>query len=211
MEDAIEEKQKIDRADWGKKFVGELKDMLIGAAFPLMLMLILSATVVSFVAYSSDEDVALKIVILAVGEAMIIAANVIFGKQNGSAAYKKTLQNGNKRKVGSADTGAKLYIGEYSPVKGVIIPLISCFPFIVFQIINAAYANDVCKFALMYVFGWAYFPFKLAKLSEWLNLLMIIPFAGVHLGAYIFGADREKKKLEQLAAADEIKGGREGK
>ena len=188
----------------GKKILLELKDLLMGAAFPFMLSLILCSTIISYVGYGGD-DLGLKIVVLLVGEVMIIAATVIFGKQNGAVAYKKTVQNGNKRKVGANDDASRLYIGEYSLIKGVLIPLISCIPFIIFQIVEGAYHNDVCEFALMYVFGWAYFPLKLAKVSQWLNFIWIIPYAGVHLGAYIWGGKTEKKKQDQLAAAEEAK------
>lgn len=169
-----------------------------------MLSLILSSTVISYVGYGG-KDLGLKIVVLLVGEVMVIAALVIFGKQNGATAYKKTVQNGNKRKVGANDVGSRLYIGEYSLVKGAIIPVISCIPFIIFQIVEGAFHNSVCEFALMYAFGWAYFPFKLAGVSQWLNFIWLIPYAGVHLAAYIWGGKTEKKKQDQLAAAEEVK------
>ena len=70
----------------------EIKDVLAGAAFPFMLTLILSATVLNFIAYGGD-DLGIQILILVVGEIMIIVATVIFGKQNGVTAYKKTIQN----------------------------------------------------------------------------------------------------------------------
>ena len=194
----------MENKDFGKKFLLELKDLLVGAAFPFMLSLILCSTIISYVGYGGD-DLGLKIVILLVGEIMIIAATVIFGKQNGATAYKKTVQNGNKRKVNANDDGSRLYIGEFSLVKGALIPLIACIPFIIFQIVEGAYHNDVCEFALMYAFGWAYFPFKLAGVSQWLNFIWIIPYAGVHLGAYIWGGKTEKKKQDQLAAAEEAK------
>jgi len=201
----LENREKLTSKEWGKKILLELKDMLIGAAFPFMLTLILSATIISYSAYGNEEELGLKILVLVVGEILIIAATVIFGKQNGVTAYKRTVQNGNKRKVNSADLGSRLYIGEYSLVKGVLIAVISCVPFIIFQIVGAAYPNDICEFVLMYVFGWAYFPFKLAGLSEWLNLIWVIPFAGVHLAAYIWGGKVEKKKQDQLAVAEEAK------
>ena len=137
---------------------------------------------------------------------MIIAATVIFGKQNGVAAYKKTVQNGNKRKVNAKDDGSRLYIGEYSLIKGALIPVISCIPFIVFQIVEGAYHNTVCEFALKYAFGWAYFPFSFAGLSQWLNFIWIIPYVGVHLAAYVWGGKTEERKQAQLAAQEEAKG-----
>lgn len=184
----------------------ELKDLVTGAAFPLMLSLILSSTVISYAAYGNEDDLGLKIVVLVVGEVLVFAATVIFGKQNGVTAYKRTVQNGNKRNVNSNDIGSKLYIGEYSLVRGALIPVISCIPFLVFQIVGAAYHNDVCEFALMYAFGWAYFPFGLAKLSPWLNLLWVIPYVGAHMAAYAWGGKTEKRKQDQLAAAEEAKG-----
>ena len=198
--------EKINSKDWGKKFLLELKDLIIGAAFPLMLSIILSSTIISYSDYGSDDDMALKIAALLVGEVLIIAATVIFGKQNGATAYKKTVQNGNKRKVNAKDDGSRLYIGEYSWVKGVLIPLISCIPFIVFQIVEGAYHNTVCEFALKYVFGWAYYPFYFAGLSQWLNFIWIIPFTVAHLAAYIWGGKTEEKKQAQLAAQEEVKG-----
>ena len=78
-----------------KKILLEFKDLLIGAAFPFMLMLILSASIISFVAYGG-EDFGIKILILIVGEVMVYAAIFIFGKQNGATAFKKTLQNTKK-------------------------------------------------------------------------------------------------------------------
>lgn len=201
----MENRVKINSKDWGKKFLLELKDLIVGAAFPFMLSVILSSTIISYAAYGSEDDLGLKIVVLLVGEVLIIAATVIFGKQNGATAYKKTVQNGNKRKAGANDDGSRLYIGEYSLIKGFLIPVISCIPFIVFQIVEGAYHNDVCEFALMYVFGWAYFPFNFAGLSQWLNFVWIIPYAGAHLGAYAWGGVTEKKKQDQIAAAGEVK------
>ena len=116
-----------------KKILLEFKDLLIGAAFPFMLMLILSASIISFVAYGG-EDFGIKILILIVGEVMVYAAIFIFGKQNGATAFKKTLQNTKKRQVNSQDVSARLYVGEYAVYKGILIPLIACVPFIIFSL-----------------------------------------------------------------------------
>lgn len=202
--EAAEERRNFTAKERTKKVLLEIKDLLIGAAFPFMLMLILSASIISFVAYGG-EDLGIKILILIVGEVMVYAAMVIFGKQNGATAFKKTLQNTKKRQVNSQDISARLYVGEYAVYKGVLIPLIACIPFVVFQLVQVIAPNDVCKFVLSYALGWAYFPFRIAGLSDWLNFLWLIPFAGVHLGAYTWGGKTEKKKLEQLAAADGVK------
>ena len=103
----MENKEKLTAKEWGKKILLELKDLLAGAAFPLMLSLILSSTVISYAAYGNEEDLRLKIVVLVVGEVLVFAATVIFGKQNGVTAYKRTVQNGNKRKVNSNDLSSK--------------------------------------------------------------------------------------------------------
>lgn len=176
--------------------------MLQGAAFPFMLMVILSATIISYTVYLGD-DVPVQILVLAVGEALLIAATVIFGKQNGASAYKKTVQNTNKRKIGSDDLKAALYIGEYAPLKGAAIAAIVCVPFIVVELIYALVPNDVCEFILMYVFGWAFFPFRFLKLSPWLNYIWVIPYIAVHTAAYVWGGLTEKKKHDILAQADE--------
>lgn len=187
-----------------KKILWEARDMLAGAAFPLMLTVILSATVISFIAYGGS-DIVLKALILAAGEVMVIAATVIFGKQNGVTAYKKTVDHTNKRSINSDDLKARMYTGEYAPYKGVIIGLIICVPFIIFEIVYAAAPVKFLEFIMAYVFGWGYFPFTLGNLSPWLNLLCVIPFVGVHTAAYIWGGKTEKKKQDIIAAAEEIK------
>ena len=77
--------EKINSKDLGKKFLLELKDLLVGAAFPFMLSVILCTTVVSNFVYGG-EDMGIKIVILLVGEVLIIAAKVIILNQTGTAA-----------------------------------------------------------------------------------------------------------------------------
>ena len=182
----------------------EIKDVLAGAAFPFMLTLILSATVLNFIAYGGGDDLGIQILILVVGEIMVIAATVIFGKQNGATAYKKTIQNTQKREAGSTDIRAKAYVGEYAVYKAIIIAAVSCVPFIIVQFINAVAPNDVCGFILMYALGWAYYPFALAKLSQWLNFIWIIPFVAVHTAAYIWGGKTEKKKHDAAINQEEV-------
>ncbi|MDE6504736.1 MAG: hypothetical protein K2L42_02580 [Clostridia bacterium] len=188
----------LDIKEKRKALALEAKDILAGAAFPFMLSLILSATVMSFIAYGGGGDLGIQILILIAGEALLIAAIVIFGKQNGVAAYKKTVQNRQKRNAGSTDIRATAHVGEYAVYKSVIIAAVACVPFVAVKIIYAAYPNDVCRFMLMYVFGWGYYPFALAKLSPWLNLIMIIPFIAVHTAAYVWGGKTEQKKQSAL-------------
>ena len=89
--------------------------------------------------------------------------------------------------------------------------MISCLPFIIFQIINASAPNKPCEVALMYAFGWAWYPFELinlsgANVSEWLNLIWIVLPVAVHVIAYFLGARRERKKQLLIAKAQELKG-----
>lgn len=182
----------------------ELKDMLSGAAFPVMLMLIFSASVISF--SSATTELALQIVILVIGEIFLAAAYFIFGRQSGIVAYRKTVQQGKKRDLGTGDIRALCYTGEYAPYKGFAIGFISCIPYIVVQIIGSAVPNTVCDFLLVYAFGWAAVPFSLAGLSTWLNLVWVVPLVGIHAGAYLWGAKREESRQNAIAAAQENAG-----
>ena len=200
---------KLNGEQTGKKFLLELRDLLVGAAFPFMLQLIFSASVILFASYT--DEIGLSIAALVFGEVLLCGAYVIFGRQNGIVAYRRTVQNTKKREAGSTEPRAVLYVGEYALYKGFVIALISCVPFILIQIINAAAPNDPCHFILMYAFGWAWFPFELvnlsgAGLSEWLNLIWIVLPVAVHALAYFLGAGKEKKKQDVVAKAQELKG-----
>ena len=179
----------------GKKVRLELVDLLSGAAFPFMLMLILSASILSFAA---SEDMTMNIVIIVVGEILLAAVFVIFGRQNGVVAYRKSVQQSKKREIGTNDIKTLLGIGEYSEYKGFIIGFISCVPYIVFQIINCIFPNTFCEFLLRYAFGWAYYPLNYSNVSEWLNLIWIIPATCIHALAYYIGAKMEKKNQDEM-------------
>ena len=201
----------LDGKQTGKKILLELKDLLIGAAFPFMLQLIFSASVILFASYT--DEVGISIAALVFGELLLAGAYIIFGRQNGIVAYRRAVQNAKKREAGSDEARAVLHVGEYAIYKGFIIALISCVPFIIFQIVNAAAPNNPCHFILMYAFGWAWYPFDLvnltgANLSEWLNLIWIILPVSIHALAYFLGAMKEKKKQDLVAKAQELKGKR---
>lgn len=119
--------EQLTAAQRRKKFVLELKDMLAGAAFPFMLAVILSVTVIGFCV---TDELALGIVILVAGELFLLAAYLVFGRQNGVAAARKSAKNIKKRELGSADAGVLFKTGEYALYKAFIIGLISCVPFI---------------------------------------------------------------------------------
>lgn len=187
-----------------KKIFAEIKDMLAGAAFPLMLMLVFGASIFEFV--DGVEELALKIVILVVGEVFLFAAYTVFGRQSGITAMRRTVQNGKKRELGMDDFKARCRTGEYAVYKGFVIGAISCIPYILVQIIGGAAPNTVCDFLLKYVFGWAYYPFTIGGLSGWLGLIMIIPLVCVHAAAYVWGGTAELKKQQKVAEMQNLNG-----
>ena len=188
-----------------QKILLEIKDILVGAAFPLMLQLVLSVSVILFADYS--EDVAIQVFALVIGEIMLIAAYVIFGRQNGTSAYRKTVITQKKREMGSNDIKVYYKTGEYAIWKGVVIGAVSCVPFILFQFIQCLAPNVFCEFLLKYAFGWAAYPFKVMGVEgEWLNFIWIVIPIGVHTAAYYWGGYGERKRQEIIEKAQEIKG-----
>ena len=187
-----------------QKILYEIRDLLTGAAFPLMLQLVLSASVILFA--DANGEIAIQVFALVVGEIMLIAAYVIFGRQNGISAYRKTVLATKKREMGSTDEKVYYKTGEYAIWKGSVIAVISVIPFILFQFIQCLAPNTFCEFLLKYAFGWAAYPFKVFGLKiEWLNFIWIVIPIGVHTGAYFWGGLQEKKKQELLEKAQEIK------
>lgn len=186
----------------GLMFWYELRDLLTGAAFPLMLQLIISATFIGMTgSLVSSNDIALSAVLLAVGEVLLAVAYGIFGRQNGVTSVRRILNHSKKLEIGSTDKQAVFGTGEYSAYKGFLIGFISCIPYMIFQIIQCAAPNSFCKFMTEYVFGWAGIPLTFANgASPWLNLLFVLYPVAVHGIAYIIFAHREWNKLQ---AADE--------
>ncbi len=182
----------------GRKFLFELRDLLTGVAFPFIMSAIFSATVIAF---ASSEDLVLSIVALVFGELMFAASLIIFGRANGSAAYKRTIYNLQKRELGSSDERVVYHTGEYALWKGFLIGFIMCIPFIIFQTIQLCAENTFCSFCMQYVFGWAYYPFSyLGKQYQALNYITIILPVGVHAVGYYLGKLRQievQRKLEE--------------
>ena len=178
--------------------------MLAGAAFPIMLMLIFGASILSF---CSAGEVPIRILVLVIGEIMLAVAYFVFGRQNGVVAMRKTLSQSKKREAFSDDLKSRLHTGEYPVWKGFVIPLISCVPFIIFQIIGAAAPNTVCEFVLKYCFGWAFYPLSFIEgVSGFVNLVWVVPLCCLHAGAYVLGAAQEKKRQSKIAQAQDVKG-----
>ena len=191
----------------GRKSLLEIKDLLTGVAFPFIITLVISSTILVFASYSGE--LAVSIIATVGGEAMLIAALIIFGRANGSAAYKKTALNSQKRELGSKEEQVLCRTGEYAVWKGIVIGLILCVPFIIFQTIELCYHNLVCSFCLQYMCGWAYYPFSyMGEGFQALNYILIIVPVGAHTLGYWLGKLKQEKLQRQIAETNAEKKGR---
>ncbi len=186
----------------------EIRDLLTGAAFPLMIQIVFSVSVILFADYSAD--LAIRIIALVIGEALLIAAYVVFGRQNGIAAVRREVQSQKKRNANPDDVTAYYKTGEYALYKGFLIGFISTIPYILIQFIECVAHNSVCAFIVKYAFGWAVYPFVLigeacGGLSEWVNFVSIIFPVCIHAAAYYWGASKERKNQQKVAEAQQIK------
>lgn len=203
-----------NKSEKGLRFWYELRDLLAGAAFPFMLQLIINATFIGLTSsIIQTNDIALSIVMLSIGEVLMGVAYFIFGRQNGATSVKKILNHSKKLEIGSKDKQAEFGTGEYSAYKGFLIALITCVPYMIFQLVQCCAPNSFCGFLLQYVFGWAAIPFTFAEnISPWLNFLFVLYPVAVHAFAYIFFAHKEWDKLQRLAATgDAVSGDGKGK
>lgn len=187
----------------------ELRDILLGAAFPLMLQLIVSVTFIGMTSsLITSNDVILTVIMLVIGELFLAAAYIIFGRQSGITSVRNILNHAKREEIGTDDKRVKLGAEEYSAYKGFLMGFVSCVPYIIFQVIQCAAPNDFCGFMLQFVFAWAAAPLSLAEgVSPWLNLLMVLYPVIVHGVAYVVFAHREWNKLQavneaQRSAAD---------
>jgi len=191
----------------GRKALLEIKDLLTGVAFPFIITLVISSTILVFASYSGE--LAVSIIATVGGEAMLIAALIIFGRANGSAAYKKTALNSQKRELGSKEEQVLCRTGEYAVWKGIVIGLILCVPFLIFQTIELCYHNLVCSFCLQYMCGWAYYPFSyMGEGFQTLNYILIIVPVGAHTLGYWLGKLKQEKLQRQIAETNAEKKGR---
>ncbi len=190
-----------------RKILLEIKDLLAGIAFPLIVMLVISSTILAYASYT--KDIAVSLIALIGGEIMITAALVVFGRANGGAAYRKTVLNAQKRGLGSTDVTVVCKTGEYALWKGVLIGAVLCMPFLIFQTIELCYANSVCSFCLQYMCGWAYFPFSyLGESYQALNFIMIILPVAAHTLGYHLGKLKQQKIQSAIAEQNSAKKGR---
>lgn len=176
----------------------ECKNMIADVAFPFIVMIVLSTTIISFASYSADLGISL--IALIGGEIMITAALVVFGRANGGTAYGKTVLNEQKRSLGSTDEKVVCRTGEYALWKGILIGAVLCLPFVIFQVIELCYDNSVCNFALQYICGWAYYPFSyLGKGYQALNFILVILPIAAHTTGYYLGKLKQIKVQEAVA------------
>lgn len=177
----------------------EIKDILAGCAFPFIIMIVFSSTLITF-SVSDSAELFLRLISICGGEVVLAIALFIFGRTNGSEAYKNTIENGRKRELGSSDEKVFYRTGEYALWKGLVIGLIICLPYLIVLTIQVCAKNSVCSFLLEYVFCWGYAPFSFLG-EEFLALSytsIIFPVAIMTVG-YYFGKRRQIKIQEQLA------------
>lgn len=190
----------LSPAEKRQKFLWEFIDLLTGAAFPFIIMCIFSSTIIMFAA---SEDVAVQLLAVIGGDILLLGAYVIFGRQNGATAYRKHVLNEQKRSLNSSDKRSIYATGEYEVWKGAVIPLITCVPFIIFQIIDLCAPNTFTSFMLEYACGWAYFPISLTGAPQALDFALIILPVAAHLTGYILGKRKEENLQKEIAEESE--------
>lgn len=177
----------------------EILDILTGCAFPLIIMVVFSSSIIMF-SVSDEADLFIRLIALIGGELILGVAWFVFGRTNGSEAYKKTVEYARKRELNSSDEKVYYHTGEYALWKGLVIGLIVCVPFLIVLTVQVCASNSVCSFLLQYAFAWGYAPFSF--LGEGYVALcytsIIFPVAVMTVG-YVFGKRRQIKIQEELA------------
>ena len=177
----------------------EFKDLLAGCAFPLIIMIVFSSTIIAF-SLGNNVDLTIKLLAIIGGELMLAAALFVFGRTNGSEAYKNTVENGRKRDLNSSDEKVFYHTGEYAIWKGVLIGFIICIPMLIFLTIQLLAPNTFCKFMMEYVFSWAIAPFSfIGEGYMAFGYTMILFSVGIMTLGYYFGKRRQIKIQEELA------------
>lgn len=191
-----------------EKFFYELGALVKDAIFPFIVMCVFSTTIILF--YDFD-DITVRILAVVFGEALMIGAFVMFGRQNGAAAYRKLKLNDSKRKLGTRTKKIVFRTGEYLPWKGFVIGFISAVPFLILQIIKCTGDYSFVDFMLEYACGWAVAPLNVISeaIPQPYYLLMVIFPVCIHGGFYIQGMHAEKKRQEAITRAEDDK--RKGK
>ncbi len=202
-----EKKLKFTPRGQALRILYELADLLKGAAFPFIVMCVFSTTIILFYGF---EDLAVQLIAVIFGDGLLIASFVMFGRQNGAAAYRKSRLNEAKRKLGKRDMPLLFRTGEYAPWKGFVIGFITAVPFLILQIIKCFGDYTFVNFMLEYACGWAVSPLEvIGGIPQPYYLLMVIfPFA-IHGAFYIQGRYAEKKRQDAIQRVEDDK--RKGK
>ncbi len=183
-------------AEKRQKILWEFGDLLLGAVLPFIIMCLFSCTIIMF---AETEDIAIHLIAVIGGDVLLAAAYVIFGRQNGATAYRKFYLNQTKRALDSKEKKVIYKTGEYALWKGFVIPLISCVPYIIIQIINICAPNSFCTFILMYACGWAYYPLYYTSAPEAVKFVFIVIPVAAHAAGYVLGMRKEEKIQAQVA------------
>lgn len=171
-----------------------------------MITIIFSSTIIVFTS-ALEEELPLQIVLTAIGEIMTISALVVFGRQNGIVAYKKTLFNEELRQKDLPLTfEVEHRIGEYATWKGFIIGAITALFFVVLQIIECCVHTVYIDFILQYACAWAVAPFRVAGFESTspISLTMALLPVVVMGIAYIWGGRKTAQHAQDLKKADEV-------
>ncbi len=177
----------------------EFLDICAGIAFPMIVQIMFSVTIILFASYS---DFVVSLISLLIGEAFIFVAYFSFGMKNGSVAYTNFVLADKIRQDGDPNYKKG---GEYAPYKGFMLGFITTIPYLIFHIFYCIFPNaDFLEFLLLYAFGWAVYPIQLGtgNISA-LSMLFVIAPTVVHGCGYILGKHREFKRRETLRIADE--------
>lgn len=191
-----ERKNKGGRAAWL-----EIKDMFAGLAFPFIVTVIISSSIISYAAYGGDEGV--KLLAICGGEVLLAAALIIFGRANGSEAYRKTVEHDQMRELNSSDERVLFRTGEYALWKSAAMGAALCLPYYILLTVQLIVPNSFCGFCLEYVFCWAYYPFSyLGSSFLALDYIMILFPVCTHMLGYYLGKLKQIKIQEALAATN---------
>ncbi|MGN1373610.1 MAG: hypothetical protein ACI4VK_06175 [Candidatus Coproplasma sp.] len=177
----------------------EFKDLMAGCAFPFIIMVIFSGTIIAF-SMGDGVDIVIKLLAIIGGELMLAAALFVFGRTNGSDAYKNTVENARRRELNSSDEKVYYRTGEYAIWKGMLIGFIVCIPMIIFLTVQLCVPNTFCSFIMQYAFAWAIAPFSFIGegYMAFGYIMILFPVVIMTLG-YFFGKKRQIKIQEELA------------
>ncbi|MCD8206087.1 MAG: hypothetical protein LUD29_05700 [Clostridia bacterium] len=210
--DEDEESEEVKSKDYtpSREFV----DLLAGAAYPFIIQLVFSATVMVFA--NAMDSPWIVIIALVIGEGLLIGAYVLFGMRSGSVAYSRYVQGQKIRDESEENAGFKK-VGEYKLYKGFLIGFISVVPCIIVHFFYLVTPNSVCEFLMQYIFSWEFAPTIIYKsfndiaigdVELWINaislLVCIMPIV-LHGAMYYVGMKREYKKQEIVRIADEAR------